>query len=138
MVNIPTTKDKILCSVLYSSYFIPLMTFVPIIWIIVSNIRKIYQKDFVKYHCYQAVLLNMIIFFLPSFFSLLISFLSNFLGIFTIFENSISLLGYLSQTLLQAYNLLAQVLTIYAIIWTLRGKYTYIPKISQAINYLLR
>jgi hypothetical protein len=114
------------------------MVFVPIGWIIITNIRKIYQKDFVKYHCYQAVLLNMIIFFLPNFLSLLVSFLSNLLGIFSIFANSVTLLEFISKWVLQAYSLGVQVLAIYALIWTLRGKYTYIPQISQAVNYLLR
>lgn len=137
-MNTANTKDKILCAILYTGCFFPIMVFVPIGWIIITNIRKIYQKDFVKYHCYQAVLLNMIIFFLPNFLSLLVSFLSNLLGIFSIFANSVTLLEFISKWVLQAYSLGVQVLAIYALIWTLRGKYTYIPQISQAVNYLLR
>jgi len=138
MKNTPTAKDKIMCSILYTSYFIPLISFVPIVWIIIANIKKIYLKDFIKYHCYQAVLLNMIIFFLPSLFSLIINFLSNALGLFSIFENSVALLGFLGKNFLEFYTYFIQLLALYAVLWTLRGKYTYIPQISQAVNYLLR
>jgi hypothetical protein len=138
MKNIPQIQDKVGCSILYLGYFFSLATFVPIIWLIIANLRKIYLKDFVKYHCYQAILFNMIIFFFPDFFRLIVSFLSNLLGIFSIFDNSISLLEYLSKSFLVIYLYFVQILSLYAIIWTLRGKYTYIPKISQAVNYLLR
>jgi hypothetical protein len=138
MKNIPTAKDKIICSILYTSYFIPLISFVPIAWIIIANIKKIYLKDFIKYHCYQAVLLNMIIVFLPSLFSLIVNFVSNALGLFSIFENSVALLEFLGKNFLEFYSYFIQLLALYAVLWTLRGKYTYIPQISQAVNYLLR
>ena len=132
------TKDKILCAILYAGIFVNLITWVPVIWIIVANIRGIHLKDFIKYHCYQAVLFNMIVFFLPGLFDLLLSFVSNILDLFVIFANSVELLKNLNTFTLQIYSILVRVLSVYAIVWTARGKYTYIPPISQAINLLLR
>ncbi len=138
MYNVPDLKDKILCAVLYSSIFVPFMTWAPIIWIVVANLRKIYLKDFIKYHCYQAVLFNMILFFLPSLVSKLIQFINAFLDLFGIFQNSIEFLSQTNSFVLSIYAILTKVLSLYAIVWTFRGKYTYIPPISQAVNLLLR
>lgn len=138
MINVPSTKDKILCGFLYTGIFIGFMTIVPLAWIIIANIRKIYLKDFVKYHCYQAVLFNMIVFFLPSLFSLLIEFLTNILSMLVVFDNTISLINLLCVWILKAYDVLVKVIAFYGIIWTWRGRYTYIPPLSQAVNHLLR
>jgi hypothetical protein len=155
MYNTPDAKDKILCSLLYTGIFIPFATLAPIVWIVVANIKKIYLKEFVKYHCFQAVLFNMIIFFLPGLFDLLVSFIGNILEVFIVFAQSLnlpeeiqgfiisseSLLNLLNQfkaLILQIYSIFIKVLTFYAIVWTARGKFTYIPPISQAVNQLLR
>lgn len=138
MANTASTKDKVLCAALYTGLFINFMTIVPLAWIIISNIRKIYLKDFVKYHCYQAVLFNMIIFFLPNLFTLLIGFLGNLLSLLVIFDNSVSVINVLAEWILKVYYILIKVIAIYGIVWTLRGRYTYIPPISQAVNHLLR
>jgi hypothetical protein len=155
MYNIPDTKDKVLCSLLYAGIFIPFITLAPIAWILIANLRKIYLKEFVKYHCFQAVLFNMIIFFLPGLFDLLISFIGNILELFVVSANSMNLpeqiqsifvssenlvqmLTQFKTLVLGLYSVLIRVLTLYAVAWTLRGKYTYIPPISQAVNQLLR
>lgn len=155
MYNNPDTKDKVLCAVLYTGIFLPYITLAPIIWIVFANIKKIHLKEFVKYHCFQAVLFNMIIFFLPGFFDLVISFLGNLFGIVIVAANSINFPEPINSLILSTegfstallqfknfvlgiYMIFAHVLTFYAVIWTARGKYTYIPPISQAVNQILR
>lgn len=136
--SLPNTKDKLICAVLYTGMFVPLMTFVPIIYIVVSNLRKFYLKDFIKYHCYQAILFNMLMFFLPQLFSLVINFLSTLLSLLVIFDNSILILKSCTDWLINTYFIFIKVVAVYAIIWTARGRFTYMPPISQAVNLLLR
>ena len=136
--TLPDTKDKIICAALYTGLFFPLMTWVPIAWIVVSNIKKSYLKDFVKYHCYQAILFNMIALFLPQLFSLLINFLSTILSLLVVFDNSILILKSFTDWFIEVYFVFIKVVAVYGIIWTARGRFTYMPPISQAVNLLLR
>ena len=162
MYNIPDTKEKILCATLYvcpflaqSSLLFMLISFSPIIYFIYARSRNINMKDFIKYHCFQAVLLNMILFFLPDLFALLVSFLANIFEIIIVSISSLNLgefvhglivsmrsfianIGQITMLILTIYAVLTKVLALYAIVWTFRGKYTYIPPISQAVNQLLR
>ena len=159
MYNIPDMKEKFLCALLYSCPFLArgslaylLISFAPVIYIVYCNYKKIYIKDFVKYHCFQALILNMIIFFLPDLFNLLISFFANLLQIVLLTISSANLpeeiaigandfvktIDQMKNFILQIYQTLILVLTLYAIVWTARGKYTYIPPVSQAVNQLLR
>lgn len=138
MTNIPKLSEKILCAILYSGLFVPLVTYIPIGWIIFANVRRLPMKDFIKYHCYQALLFNMIAFFLPNLFGLLVDFISNLLSITVIFENSAVLLTKLGIWVISMYGIFIKIAAIYGIVWTLRGKYTYMPPISQAINHMLR
>lgn len=136
--NLSTTRDRFICAFLYTAKFIPLVAWIPIAWLIIANIKKIYLKDFIKYHCYQALIINMIVFFLPQFFILLMSFLINLLDIFVVFANTVKLLSLLQNAVLYVYAIAMNILILYAFLWTLRGRFTYIPKISQAVNLLLR
>ena len=88
----------------------------------------------------------MLIFFLPNAFDLLLSFTVNLLDIlFAIIPltklfsdgSSLNLLG-IKSFILENYFIFIRILSFYAIIWTLRGKYTNIPPLSQAINHFLR
>jgi hypothetical protein len=132
------TRDKIICAFLYTAKLIPLLAWGPIIWLVVANIKKIYLKDFIRYHCYQALLVNMLIFFLPHFFVLLMSFVTNLLDILVIFGNSVQLLNLIQNWVLKFYDIGSSLVIIYAFVWTIRGRFTYIPSISQAVNLLLR
>ena len=159
MYNIPDQKEKFLCAALYlcpllasGSLIFLVVSFAPILYFLYTNAKKITMKDFVKYHCFQAVLLNMILFFLPGLFGLLISTLAN---LFEILMLSLSSLG-LPESIaangnnliasiakfygyaVAIYSILIKVLALYAVVWTFRGKYTYIPPISQAVNQILR
>lgn len=134
----PSIKTKFACAMLYTAIFIGLMTWVPIIWIMIINVRRLAVSDFIRYHCYQAMLFNMISFFLPQLFNLLIKFLLNIISLINIFASTVSSLNIASNWITQIYFVFIKVLAIYAIIWTARGRFTYIPPISQAVNLLLR
>lgn len=135
----PELKDKMICASFYTGVFFPfLMPWVPVIWIIVANLRKIHLKDFVKYHCYQAVLLNMVFFALPKILTLLANFIANLLSITVILEKSAIFIQSFVVYGLSIYFILIKVISIYAVIWTARGRFTYLPPISQAVNLLLR
>lgn len=136
--SVPKLQDKLICAVLYTGLFVPLMTWAPLIWVVITNVQKKHMPDFIKYHCYQAILFNMIAAFLPQLLSLLIDFTCNLLSLMVIFENTIGLLKTFNEWFLGTYSNLVKILVAYAIIWTLRGKYTYMPPISQAVNMMLR
>ena len=138
MGTAPEIKDKLICAVLYTGIFVPIMSWVPILWVIFVNLRKSYMKDFVKYHCYQAILFNMIAFALPQILKLLAEFIANILSITIIFENSAPLLVSMVTWFIGIYFIFIKVVALYAIIWTARGRFTYMPPISQAVNLLLR
>ena len=80
----------------------------------------------------------MILIFLPGLFSLLTDFLISLLDLMVIFANTIVLIKALQNFVLTAYSFIVPVVSIYAMIWTFRGKYTYLPPISQAVNSMLR
>lgn len=130
--------EKLLCAVCYMGSFFSIIAWFPLLWLVISNLRKVYIKEFVRYHCYQAILFNMLAYFLPDLFNLLTSFLSNLLSLMVIFDGTIAMIGSLKAWILTTYHLLLQFVSAYAIIWTLRGKYTYLPPISQAVNSILR
>jgi len=106
--------------------------------VLISNIKNLPMKDFVRYHCYQAILFNMIAGFLPQLLGLVVSFIANLLSLLVIFQNSANLLVQATGTIIAVYWLLVKGAAIYAIVWTLRGRFTYLPPISQAVNLLLR
>lgn len=130
--------DKIICASFYAAIFIDLLTWVPLVWIIIASLRKQYLPDFIKYHCYQAILFNMITSFFPQLLRLLIKFITSLLDLFSIFANTISLLNTFTNWFVGVYFVFIQLVAVYAIIWTLRGRYTYVPPLSQAVNLLLR
>lgn len=131
-------KNKLICALFYAALFMPLLIWIPIIWLVVANVQRKPMPDFFKYHCYQAVLFNMIAHFLPQVLSLLLDFTANLLSIMVIFDNTIVLLKSFNIWFLSIYFIAIKLVALYAIIWALRGKYTYIPPISQAVNLLLR
>lgn len=134
----PSIKTKFACSMLYTAVFISLMTWVPIIWIIVINVRRLNVSDYIRYHCYQAMLFNMIAFFVPQLFNLLIEFLINIVNLIGVFGSATASLSIASNWIIHVYFMFIRVIAVYAIIWTARGRFTYMPPISQAVNMLLR
>lgn len=142
-MNQPKIKDKLICSTLYSGIlfggsFFEIMTWVPIIWIVVASIRKSYLPDFIKYHCYQALLFNMIATFLPQLLKLLTSFIANIIDFIPAMHQLAVSINSLTNQFIWVYFIFIKLVAAYAVVWTLRGRYTYIPPISQAVNLVLR
>lgn len=131
-------KDRVLCALLYTAPFLGIMTWAPILTLIFINLKKIKVKDFVQYHCYQTLLLNMLMFFIPRLAELLIRFLETMLDLFMAHNHFFRFFGALIHKAGQAYSIAIMLLAAYGIIWTLRGRFTHIPSISQAVNLLLR
>ncbi|MDA0772285.1 MAG: hypothetical protein O3C63_05020 [Cyanobacteria bacterium] len=136
--NQPKMRDKLICASFYTAHFIPLISWVPIIWLVIVNVQKKHMRDFIKYHCYQAILFNMLMAFLPQLLTALINFTCTLLSMMVIFANSVTMLQSFNNWLINIYSMLIPFIALYAVIWTLRGKYTYMPPISQAINMMLR
>ncbi|MDA1020459.1 MAG: hypothetical protein O2962_02800 [Cyanobacteria bacterium] len=136
--NQPKMRDKLICASFYTALFIPLISWVPIIWLVIVNVQKKHMRDFIKYHCYQAILFNMLMAFLPQLLTALINFTCTLLSMMVIFANSVTMLQSFNNWLINIYSMLIPFIALYAVIWTLRGKYTYMPPISQAINMMLR
>ncbi len=134
----PDWREKIPCAFFYTGIYVPFVSWIPMIWVIASSIKNIHLKDYVRYHCYQAILFNMIAGFLPQLLRLLVSFIANLLSLLTIFQNSANLLVQATDSLIAGYWIFIQLVSVYALIWTLRGRFTYLPPISQAVNLLLR
>ncbi len=134
----PDWREKIPCAFFYTGIYVPFVSWIPMVWVIVASIKNIHLKDYVRYHCYQAILFNMIAGFLPQLLRLLVSFIANLLSLLTIFQNSANLLVQATDGLIAGYWIFIQLVSIYALIWTLRGRFTYLPPISQAVNLLLR
>lgn len=139
----PKIRDRLICATLYSGIliggdFYDVVTWVPVVWIVVAAIRKSYLPDFIKYHCYQAILFNMIATFLPRLLKLLTSFIANILDLFPVLHQVANLLNTYTDHFIWAYFIFIKLVAAYAVIWTLRGRYTYIPPISQAVNLILR
>ncbi len=134
----PKFRDRLICAVLYAGVFIELITWIPIVWIIVATVKKSYLPDFIKYHCYQTILFNMIAAFLPRLLKLLTSFLANIFDLIPAMHHIAVLINSFTDQFIGIYHIFIYCVAIYGIIWTLRGRYTYIPPISQAVNLILR
>ena len=108
------------------------------IWLLISRKHYYDQKDFVRFHCFQSILIGLLYVFLPQglaiLFSLLIQIFALIPGI-SFVTNSLHVLHSFLQALIH-YGSLA--LIIYCVIFCVYGKYTNIPYISQIINRMLR
>ncbi len=130
----PNWQERIICSSFYLAAPFPALSSIPLLWIIISMMRGVHMRDFARYHCYQTVLYSMTVHFFPDFFRLLIGILANFIGLLAIFQNSADALVSGAESIIQFYERFIIIVTIYALIWTLRGRFTYLPPISQAVS----
>ena len=129
----PSMLEKIIASASYLT-----MGFVGFIWLIIAVFTKNTLRPFLRYHVYQSIFLSIIYFLISTFIALLfgilgyIPFLRKLIGMITFFFN-VPIIGHLS--LISAL--------IFALIWYLAisafmEKYSYIPWVSDVINYNIR
>ena len=109
-----------------------------LIWLLTSSRSYFDQKDFVRFHCYQSIFVGLLFMFIPQsfhvLFSLIIQILKLIPGISVVIYG-IHTINLIVQAIL-LYGLIA--LIVYCAIFSLLGKYTNIPYVSQIVNRMLR
>lgn len=108
------------------------------IWLLISRTPAYFQKDFVKFHCYQSIFIGILYMFIPSGLSILFSLLTQILTLLpgtSIFLNGLNIFYFGLQQLIQWGGL---ILIMYCVVFCAFGKYTNIPWVSQLINRMLR
>ena len=131
--QIPDIKDKIGAAVAYLTLGIW-----GLIWLLISSRNYFDQKDFIRFHCYQSIFVGLLYMFIPQGFAILFSLITQILGLIPFLAPIVEGL-HVAHGFLQTgfhYGLLA--LVVYCVIFSLFGKYTNIPYISQIANRMLR
>ena len=131
--QIPDTKEKIGAGISYLSLGIW-----GLVWLILSRKNYYEQKDYVRFHCYQSIFIGILYMFIPQGLAILFSLLIQIIGLvpgINFVSKSFHVIHGILQTALH-YGLLALVL--YCVVFSLYGKYTNIPWISQMVNRMLR
>ena len=109
-----------------------------VIWLLISRIPSYYQKDFIRFHCFQSILIGMFYMFIPQGISILFSLLSqivSFIPNTQIIIDGLSNLNYLLQKLIEWGGIF---LITYCVVFCCLGKFTNIPWISRLVNRMLR
>ena len=131
--QLPDIKEKIGAAITYLTLGIW-----GLIWLLISNRNYFDQKDFIRFHCYQSIFVGLIYMFIPQGFAILFSLIVQIIGLIpgTLFvTDGIHVVHGILQSVFH-YGLLA--LIIYCVIFSLLGKYTNIPYVSQLVNRMLR
>lgn len=109
------------------------------VWVIIGAITRQNLKPFLKYHIYQSIFLA-ILFFIVSH---LLIFIINILIIIPVINVIAGALAYffsvsvidIGNIHLSIVRLLVLIVTIYLSLGALKGKYSYIPWVSDIIKY---
>ena len=112
--------------------------FIGFIWIILAVVSKNTLKPFLRYHIYQSIFLSILYFLFSTFVNLLLNILS-YVPFVKIVVGHISF--YLSVPIiahLSIISLIILLVEIYLIIGVVKNKYSYIPWVSDVINYNLK
>ncbi len=131
--QMPNIKDKIGAAVTYLTLGIW-----GLIWLLISSRNYFDQKDFIRFHCYQSIFVGLLYMSIPQGFAILFSLIIQIIGLIPIVSpltNGLHVAHGVLQTAFH-YGLLA--LVIYCVVFSLFGKYTNIPYISQIANRMLR
>lgn len=109
------------------------------VWIIIGAITKQNLRPFIRFHIFQSIFLSILFFLVSNFLILIINMLQIIPGINILagilsffFAVSIINIGTLHLSIVQIAILL---LLIYLSIGVLKGKYSYIPWVSDIIKY---
>ena len=133
LTQIPDTKERIGATLAYMTFGIWGM-----IWLLISRTPAYFQKDFVKFHCYQSIFIGILYMFIPNGLSILFSLITQIIALIPgtdILLNDLNILHFGLQQLVHWGGL---ILIIYCVVFCIFGKYTNIPWISQLINRMLR
>lgn len=133
LTQIPNIKEKINCAAAYLTFGIW-----GLIWLLISRKNAYEQKDFVLFHCYQSLFIGMLFAFLPQGLAILFSLIIQIIAIIpssTFITDQLHVIHGLVQTFVR-YGGLG--LIIYCVVYSMFGKYTNLPWVSQVINRMLR
>lgn len=131
--QIPNIKEKFGAAVTYLTLGIW-----GLIWLLISGKNYFDQKDFIRFHCYQSIFVGLLYMFIPQGFAILFSLIIQIIGLIPIaspITNGLHAFHGILQSIFH-YGLLA--LIIYCVVFSLFGRYTNIPYISQIANRMLR
>lgn len=131
--QIPNIKDKIGASVSYLTLGIW-----GLIWLLISSRSYFDQKDFIRFHCYQSIFVGLLYMFIPQGFAILFSLIIQILGLIPFLAPVTNGLHVAHGILQQGFHYGLLALIVYCVIFSLFGKYTNIPYISQIANRMLR
>ena len=131
--QIPDIKEKIGSAITYMTLGIW-----GLIWLLMSRTPAYYQKDFVRFHCFQSIFIGILYMFLPQGVGILFTLIMQILSLFHTPLSIIQLLDSTLNALQHLLNVGLLMLIVYCVIFCLYGKYTNIPWISQMINRMLR
>ena len=129
----PLLLEKIIATLSYVT-----AGFVGFIWLILAVVTKNNLRSFLKYHVYQAIFLSIVFFLLSTFVNLLLGILSYIPMIKNIVAQFAFLLSMPIVAHFSVISLLIMILQVYLIIGVLQNKYSYIPWVSDVINYNVR
>ena len=131
--QIPNVKDKIGAAVTYLTLGIW-----GLIWLLISSRNYFDQKDFIRFHCYQSIFVGLLFMFIPQGFSILFSLIIQIIGLIPGTLPVIEPIHVFHGILQTAFHYGLLGLIIYCVIFSLFGKYTNIPYVSQIANRMLR
>lgn len=131
--QVPEIKEKIGAALTYLTLGIW-----GLIWLLISRTPAYFQKDFVKFHCYQSIFIGILYMFIPSGLSILFSLIFQIAGFIPNSIIVVSNLGIVYGFIQKAVSFIGLMLILACAIVSLMGKYTNIPYISQMINRMLR
>ena len=129
----PLLLEKIIASLSYLTG-----GFIGFVWLVLGIITKNNLRPFLKYHVYQSIFLSIVFFLVSTFVNLLLGILSYI----PIIKNIVGQIAFfLSAPLIANFSLISLVIIIvelYLILGVLQNKYSYIPWVSDVINYNVR
>ena len=131
--QIPDIKEKIGCVIAYFTLGIW-----GLIWLLISKTPSYFQKDFMRFHCYQSIFLGILYMFIPYGVSILFSLIIQILSLIPQAAFIVQVLHVIHGSLQTLINLFGLALIMYCVVFCLYGKYTNIPWVSQVINRMLR
>ena len=129
----PNVKDRIGTGIAYMTFGIW-----GLIWLLISRTPAHFQKDFVKFHCFQSIFIGILYVFIPQGLSIFVSLLVQIFALIPgtgIIAQGINIIHMVLQQILYYGGLF---LIIYCVVFCAIGKYTNIPWVSQLMNRMLR
>ena len=125
-----TLIEKIVSALSYLS-----MGMVGFIWLIISLFTRVRLKTFLQFHIFQSIFISLAYAVL----SLFVGWVSNFLSVIPFINKVVAQINFLlNMPLLFSYSFIQIILysfIFYLAIQAFRGKYSYIPWVSEIIGH---